>query len=169
MIREEKEDIHKELEMNDRAFIEYMLTRIQEYPAAYNALNEIYAKIKLHKFLYDFYRVRRFLKCNFSAYDSTPDLNEDGTFRFEFVSCPVRGECSYCNALCNPRKGSVLTTQQEKIMKLTLAGLRPNQVADKLFISPETVKKHKQNVLVKLGLHSITEFNDYAKRNQIFQ
>jgi len=50
-----------------------------------------------------------------------------------------------------------LTVREEDILKLMAAGLTNQEVAEKLVISPETVKKHASHIYRKLGVHTRTE------------
>jgi DNA-binding NarL/FixJ family response regulator len=47
-----------------------------------------------------------------------------------------------------------LTEREMGILKLTVEGKNYNQVADQLFISPQTVKKHIKNIYKKLHVNS---------------
>ena len=46
---------------------------------------------------------------------------------------------------------SALTRREREVLTLIAAGGRSEDVADELFVSPETVKSHVQNALSKLG------------------
>jgi len=50
-----------------------------------------------------------------------------------------------------------LTEREEEVLELMAAGLTNPEIADKLVISPETVKKHAGTIYGKLGVHSRTE------------
>lgn len=49
-----------------------------------------------------------------------------------------------------------LTLRESEILELIAAGLTNQEIADRLFVSPQTVKKHTGNVYSKLGVHSRT-------------
>ena len=49
---------------------------------------------------------------------------------------------------------SPLTLRERDIFQLIANGLRQKQIAEKLSISPETVKKHLKNSYKKLGAHN---------------
>ena len=54
-------------------------------------------------------------------------------------------------------KGSPLATlsdREREIMTLVAAGLQTGEIADRLLVSPETVKSHVQNAMAKLGSHT---------------
>lgn len=50
-----------------------------------------------------------------------------------------------------------LSPREQEILELIAAGLTNPEIAAKLVISPETVKKHTGNIYGKLGVHSRTE------------
>jgi DNA-binding NarL/FixJ family response regulator len=58
-----------------------------------------------------------------------------------------------------------LSIQEKKILHLVSLGLKSKQIAEKLFISPHTVKNHKSNICLKLNLRSTTELYFYAFSN----
>ena len=47
-----------------------------------------------------------------------------------------------------------LTGREREIMTLVAAGLRNDEMAERLFLSPETVKSHVRNAMGKLGAHT---------------
>ena len=152
----------------DTDFIQAFLGVLREfYPDAYRALMTIYSSHDDKKYR-DFLAVRRFIKCNLGVYDNMIDVDENWNFKFEFVSCPLRGECKFDKVICSPKFDSKLSDRQLEVMKLLCQGLNDSQVADKLFISINTVNYHRKNSLKKLGLHSMKEFMRYASQNNIF-
>lgn len=159
----------RNLEETETEFIKEFISVISEfYPQAYSALMEIYSASKLNRSYHDFLIVRRFIKCNFGAYDNIIDHDEHGNFKFEFVSCPLRGECKYDKIICSPAFNSKLSDRQMEVMKLIYDGLNDNEIADKLFISLNTVNNHRKNSFKKLGIHSIAEFMRLANRTNMF-
>ncbi|MDP9143465.1 MAG: PAS and helix-turn-helix domain-containing protein [Actinomycetota bacterium] len=47
-----------------------------------------------------------------------------------------------------------LTEREREVMTLVASGLHTAEVAERLFLSPETVKTHVQNAMSKLGAHT---------------
>lgn len=47
-----------------------------------------------------------------------------------------------------------LTEREREIMTLVASGLQSGDIAERLFLSPETIKSHVHNALVKLGAHT---------------
>nr|WP_129729972.1 helix-turn-helix transcriptional regulator [Parabacteroides goldsteinii] len=167
MIREGNE-LRKLIE-SDRKFIsEFLQTIMDFYPEAFKALCSEYVTSKLNRTYYEFLIVRRFIKCNFGKYDNKLDISNGGTFNFEFMDCPLRGECKYDRCICQPKFSTKLTDREREIMKLIFDRYKIEEIADKLHISIETVKNHRKNALRRLDLRSTTDFIDYAHNNNMF-
>lgn len=47
-----------------------------------------------------------------------------------------------------------LTGREREVMTLVASGLQSGDIAERLFLSPETVKSHVHNALAKLGAHT---------------
>lgn len=47
-----------------------------------------------------------------------------------------------------------LTEREREVMTLVASGLQSSDIAERLFLSPETVKSHVQNAMGKLGAHT---------------
>lgn len=60
-----------------------------------------------------------------------------------------------------PRSPANLTEREEEILRLIARGARDREIADELFISESTVKKHVQNVLRKLHARNRVEAVSY--------
>lgn len=63
----------------------------------------------------------------------------------------------------NPALLEPLTDREQEILELIAAGLSNPEIADELFISPETVKKHAGSIYGKLDVHSRTEAASRAR------
>lgn len=160
----------KVYEVADRDLTMFMIERLSNfYPKALEALSKTYEKSIANKLYYEYLIVHRFIRCNFSEYDSRPDVDHNGCFKFEFVPCPLRGECKYCNIICNPSFNAKLSAREMEVMSLYFKSMSTEEIADRLFISICTVKKHKRNALERLKMHSLTEFLTYAAHNKIFE
>lgn len=150
--------------------IKSVLEEIREcYPAAYKALTKEYQKSALNVPYYQFLIVRRFCKCNFGKLDWTkPDVDKDGRFNFEKVECPLRGECKYEGVVCTPKFNSKLSEAELRVMKLVYHGVSKEEIAEQLYISPNTVKNHIKSVYLKLGIHEKAEFIRYVNNHNLF-
>ena len=80
----------------DREIVEFVLDFIRKFfPDALMALSEACSDSAANKRFFDFRRVDRFIRCNFSEHDK---LNFDvycGLMHFEDVRCPLRGMCKH--------------------------------------------------------------------------
>lgn len=155
---------------SDVDLIKSVLERIREfYPKAYDALSECYKKSSLNVPYYQYLMVRRFCKCNFGNLDDTKvDIDLYGRFQFECVSCPLRGECKYEGIICGAEFNNVLSKSETRVMKLLYEGISKEDIASKLYLSPETVKNHIKSSYKKLGVHERSEFVRYAHDNNLF-
>ncbi len=62
-----------------------------------------------------------------------------------------------------------LTNRERQILHLTAEGYTSREIAERLFISPRTVEKHRENLMTKLGLHSQAELIHYAVQRGLIQ
>jgi DNA-binding CsgD family transcriptional regulator len=61
--------------------------------------------------------------------------------------------------------GSLLSDRELDIMELTAKGLTYKQIADKLYISPKTVRTHLSNIYKKLKVNNkVAAINEVKKR-----
>lgn len=60
-----------------------------------------------------------------------------------------------------------LTQRQVEILQEIAEGLHYNQIAEKLFISPKTVRKHIENIYSKLHVHNKVEAIQLAMKHKI--
>lgn len=154
----------------DSEFIEKMDGMISEfYPEADKALCENYKPSRSNPSYFRFLKVRRFIKCNFGQLDNVMDIDHMGRMNFEFVSCPMRGECKYDGIICNPKFNSNLSCRELEVMRMSFDGHTDDEISSALFISLNTVNNHRKNSFKKLGLHSMAEFIRYANDRNLFK
>lgn len=154
----------------DSAIIGYVLDIIRErYPDAYAALSDCYSSASVNVPYYQYLMVRRFCKCNFGSLDNTRvDIDMEGKMNFEFIPCPLRGECPYECRICSPKVNSRISDAEMRVMELVYQGMNNDKIALTLFLSPNTVKQHIKSVYAKLDIHSRGEFVKYANDNHMF-
>jgi DNA-binding CsgD family transcriptional regulator len=156
--------ISRPLACTDNELIHTLYCYIKEnYPAAFEALSNIYGTAVHFKFLV----VRRFGKCNFSIYDNRPDVKPDGFFNLEFVSCPLRGECKWENTICLPKLNTTISSREMEVLRLICENLEDSKIADRLFISVFTVSNHRRSIERKLGVTNKLGILKWAKENAI--
>jgi DNA-binding NarL/FixJ family response regulator len=68
-----------------------------------------------------------------------------------------------------PGAGHRLTKREHEVLQLMGEGMRHEEIARRLFISPKTVATHVEHVLAKLGAHSGTEAVSIAFREEILR
>lgn len=159
-----------EVSENDTMLIDELLSRIENfYPTAFEALKECYAKSSTNQPYYRYLMARRFLKCNFGNLDTTEkDLDCEGIFNFEKVSCPMRGECKFDGVICMPAFNCKLSDAEMRVMRMYYQDKNVENIADSLYLSFHTVKNHIKSAYAKLGIHTRGEFITYASKHQLF-
>lgn len=146
-----------------------ILERVKElYPQAYKALCQCYEKSRMNKTYYDFLIVRRFCKCNFGNLDHTKRDVSAGVFNIERVPCPLQGECQYEGIICMPKMDSRLSDSEKRVMRLVCCGRSNSEIAEELYLSPNTVKRHISSAYIKSRSRNRADFVKYAKDNNIF-
>lgn len=134
----------KDMALGDLIAIDIHLKEV--YPNTYKLLCEKFGEQKHNVYA----RVYQFLTCNFSTKDGIPDIDEDGNFNIEKVSCPIRHTCKL--NFCHPEIVSNITPRERDIIEAFVKGFDLNEIATRLFISPNTVHNHQNNIYAKLGL-----------------
>lgn len=67
-----------------------------------------------------------------------------------------------------PRQGAAgLSGRERQILYMVASGMTTRVIAEKLFLSPRTVEKHRASLMQKLGLKSVNELIRYAIREGI--
>ena len=149
--------------------VDNIIERIRElYPQAYDALCECYAKSRINAMHFNFLVARRFCKCNLGNLDHTKHDVDNGNLNFERVPCPLLGECKYEGVVCMPKMNSRLSEAEKRVMKLVCDGLSNQEIAEKLYLSTNTVKRHITNAYMKTNLRNRTEFVKFANDNSLF-
>lgn len=133
-----------------------MLTMISElYPQAFKELSELYSKSIRNRSYFEYKIVHRFIRCNFGEYDAlNQDIDHKGQLHFEQVKCPLRGECRLEGIVCSPKVNSKLSEREKEVLRLLSEGDDNFEIADKLAISPNTVKNHIMRMKIRLGINS---------------
>lgn len=155
----------RELTEKDRELVSDFLSLIRaRYPKTFDTLSDIYSRNEQNRAWYEFRMVSRFIRCNLGDYDtSSIDIDKDGLFHFEQMKCPLMGtgDCQWDGLICHPKLSTGLTTRELEILPLFAEGLQSYEIADRLCISKNTVDRHRQNIMAKLGKRSVTELAAY--------
>jgi DNA-binding NarL/FixJ family response regulator len=72
-------------------------------------------------------------------------------------------------ALTDRRNTHKLTRRELHVLSLLVDGLSQSDIAEKLVISPNTVAKHIEHILAKLGVHSRAQAVAHAVRNGLIE
>lgn len=153
----------------NREFIEQFIDYIQNnFSEAYKELSKLYQKSKKNKHHYEFLIVSRFIRCNFSSYDTKEqDIDDMGDFNFEQVQCPLRGECTLENKCCNPKRDTILSDRELEVAQLIENGSTTDEIADALFISPNTVNAHRRNIHAKIKSNNKPGLISYLHKKKL--
>ena len=66
-----------------------------------------------------------------------------------------------------PDAANALTRRELDVLRLMMQGLNTARAAEKLHVSPATVRNHAQNIFGKLGVHSRLEAVAYASKHRL--
>ena len=61
----------------------------------------------------------------------------------------------------------VLTDREKDILKLSTSGFTVSNIAEKLFVSPDTIKFHRKKLFEKLNVSNIAEAVSYSTTNKL--
>lgn len=159
----------KKLLEKDTEIIDELLEHISTfYPKAYEALCSEYKGCSLNRPYFRFRMATRFVRCNFAPLDNIPDFSADCSCKFEFVNCPLRGECKYEKVVCRPEFDHKLSASELPVLKLWFECYSIDEIAEKLHLSPHTIHNHIRNAYQRLDVHSKSEFVRYASQTNLF-
>ncbi|WP_267405157.1 MULTISPECIES: helix-turn-helix transcriptional regulator [unclassified Chryseobacterium] len=60
-----------------------------------------------------------------------------------------------------------LSQREHEILSLSASGLKITEIADKIFVTADTVKFHRKKLFEKIGVNNIAEALAYAKNNKL--
>jgi PAS domain S-box-containing protein len=69
--------------------------------------------------------------------------------------------------LAPPAETSALTRRELEILRLMAGGANTKVLAERLHVSPATIRNHAQNIFAKLGVHSRLEAVAYATQHRL--
>jgi len=136
-------------------------------PFAYKQLHIRYIKSKDNKTYYAFLICRGFIKCNFLMHDNKLDIDENGNWHCEFILCPRTGECDDCGLICNSPDRYEISEKEINVLRLIVDGNSNEQIAEKLYLSANTVHNHRNNMLTKLGVNNTAGLVKYWFENNL--
>lgn len=164
-----KDNICEKLSEHHTDIIDKIINVLNDfYPDAYKALEKEYKNI-IDRRLKNYRIVYRFCKCNFGEIDNIMDFDLYGKIHFERVVCPLRGECRLENICCQPKFNSKISDAEMRVLNLLYKGETKENIAEKLYLSLHTIKNHINNAYSRLGIHSTSEFMQYAREHNLFK
>jgi hypothetical protein len=114
-------------------------------------------------------RVYQFCACNFSTRDGNPDIDDDGNFILERVSCPIRHTCK--RITCKAKVSGKVSAREIEVINLFVKGFSEEEIGERLFISKSTVHNHTNHIYTKLGFTGMANPDRllavYAVKNKI--
>lgn len=166
MVKECNRPVRK-LEEGDRELIQALFIRIRDrYPTAFKRLSELYSKSEKNRLHFEFKIIHRFARCNFGEYDhQNYDIDRNGSFHFEEVRCPLRGECQDEGSICRPQLDTKLSMRELEVLALIADGLQAAEIGNELSISAATVNRHRENIKAKLNLKTVGQLTNYYITN----
>ena len=66
-----------------------------------------------------------------------------------------------------PPKTTTLTRRELEVLRLIAGGANTRRLAERLHVSPATIRNHAQNIFTKLGVHSRLEAAAFATRRRM--
>lgn len=91
--------------------------------------------------------------------DVSPDQDPDAPFRSRLIKLKTKEVFMFPP----PNKSAMLSAREKEILKYISEGLISKEIADKLFISVNTVNTHRQRIIEKLNVSNTFEALKYAR------
>ena len=96
-----------------------------------------------------------------SIMDLNPDQDITLPFRSRLMNFKT-GELFEYKPTDKAKAANTLSSREKEVLKLIATGMVSKQIADKLFISVNTVNTHRQNIIEKLNVSNTAEAIRYA-------
>jgi DNA-binding CsgD family transcriptional regulator len=85
------------------------------------------------------------------------------TLNLNHISETISGFLDQCYVAMHENLDlNLLSTREKEILQLTSKGLSSEQIAEKLFISKNTVNNHRKKIIKKLGIKSLSEIRNLS-------
>ena len=112
--------------------------------------------------------IRNFTDLYLNQDQNLMDIDKSGTWHFEEVRCPLRGECVDEGVICKPELNTSLTDREREVLELIGEGCQAADIADLLCISVATVNRHRENIKAKLNINTVGQlikyYHEYVKK-----
>jgi DNA-binding NarL/FixJ family response regulator len=134
-------------------------------------IKRLYPRVKV--ILLTMHRTKEFLQQALEAGADGFLLKEDADFELLRAIQTVRGGKKFISTLLSTEMADLalrnqsadpepLTPREKTIVKLLVEGKTPKEIADLLYISVFTVRRHRENILRKLNLKKLADLIRYA-------
>jgi len=98
----------------------------------------------------------QFIKCRFGGSDSRSDITGKKTTP-DWWNCGKHGTCEHEFTICKPvftETGEKISRCEIAVIKLIAEDLSDQQIAERLFVSIDTIHSHRQHITSKIGCRS---------------
>lgn len=120
------------------------------FPEAVSILEKKFSKSASNRSFHHWQIVTNFFACKCGASDNVLDIDTDGMFHCEFVSCPIRFFCK--DKVCQILPKYRLTKVESEILPLLSDGLSHKSIGMILSKSPDTVKSTINRACKRFGI-----------------
>ena len=103
-----------------------------------------------------------FVWLDLSIMDLSPDQDLATPFRSRLMNFKTGELFEYKPITDSNKSKTQLSAREKEVLKLIATGMVSKQIADKLFISVNTVNTHRQNIIEKLNVSNTAEAIKYA-------
>lgn len=148
-----------ELKPGDRSY--YRIS----YNYRYKRKDNTYIHLQQHSTFTDFNSFNLPVR-NFSIITDISGCKRDNTLVLTITRIQDGRETLVEQKRFNHRDTSVFTEREKEILILAMKGYTSKEIADKLFISLNTVRNHKQNMMEKTNTPNIASLIDYAFKSE---
>jgi len=93
--------------------------------------------------------------------------HSSGNIIISSIKSEILSEFNLEDNVWENKKKAKLSDRETEILTLHARGLTINEIAEKIFLSPDTVKFHRRKLFEKMGVENITEALSYATHNKL--
>ncbi len=149
-----------ELRSDDRDY--YRVT----YNYRYKKKDRTYIHLQQHSTFTDF-NLLNLPTRNFALINDISACKRDNALVLTITRVKEGKEMLVLQKRFNHEKPSIFTDREKEILDLAMKGYTGKEIAGKLFISLNTVRNHKQNMMEKTNTPNIASLIDYAFKSEV--
>lgn len=153
--------------IGERDITDMVIAHIRDiHQGCFKRLMDIYSSKFRDNKVYEYRAAHRFIRCNFASYDTLQkDIDHNGQFHYEEVTCPLRGECIDQGVVCMPKIDTTLSEREIEVFRHIAEGKPAAEIAEILCLSIPTINRHRENIKIKIGAHSVSQMTAYWYNN----